>query len=60
MSEFANNCRNNCIRVAQLTADYKAALEKRDHALAAIIKGELNAARAYAQGYADAYEFVGK
>ena len=43
-------------RVSSLEADYQAALLTRDHGMAAVIKGELTAARAYLQAVRDLEE----
>ena len=56
MSEYTEALKQGMQRVHQLTADYADALEKGQHAMAAVIRGELTAARAYLQGMTDAGE----
>lgn len=57
MSKYTDACKAGIQRVHQLTNDYEAALRGKDHGLAAVIKGQLSAARAYLQGMTDAGEF---
>ena len=43
-------------RVMQLTTDYNAARRAKDHGLSAVLKGELERARAYFRGIKDYIE----
>lgn len=54
MSEYTDACKEGIERVTLLTADYQEALLAKDHGLAAVIRGQLGAARAYLQGLSDA------
>ena len=54
MSEYTEALKKGMQRVNALTADYAEALEKGQHGMAAVIRGELMAARAYLQGMTDA------
>ena len=56
MSEYVDALKQGIQRVNQLTTDYADALEKGQHGVAAVIRGELTAARAYLQGMTDAGE----
>ena len=56
MSNYTDALKQGMQRVNQLTEDYAGALEKGQHAMAAVIRGELTAARAYLQGMTDAGE----
>ena len=58
MSEYTEKCKEGIRRINTLTNDYEAALRVRDHGLAAIIKGQLSAARAYLQGLTDAGDLL--
>ena len=58
MSEYTDKCKEGIQRVNDLTADYQAALLAQDHGLAAIIRGQLSAARSYLQGLTDAGELL--
>ena len=58
MSKYADLCKAGIKRVNQLTADYADCLEKGQHAMAAVIRGELSAARAHLQGVQDAGEVL--
>ena len=57
MSEYTDALKKGMKRVKQLTADYADCLEKGQHGMAAVIRGELSAARAYLQGLSDAGEY---
>ena len=57
MSEYTDALKQGMQRVNQLTSDYADCLEKGQHAMAAVVRGELTAARAYLQGMTDAGEF---
>ena len=56
MSEYTDALKEGIRRVDTLTNDYVTALRVKDHGLAAVIKGQLSAARAYLQGMTDAGE----
>ena len=56
MSEYTDALKQGMQRVNQLTSDYADCLEKGNHSMAAVIRGELSAARAYLQGMTDAGE----
>ena len=56
MSEYTDALKQGMQRVNQLTSDYADCLEKGNHGMAAVIRGELTAARAYLQGMTDAGE----
>lgn len=58
MSEYTDKCKEGIARVMELTADYEQALRVHDHGMAAIIRGQLGAARAYLQGLSDAGEIL--
>jgi len=58
MSAYTNRCKEGIQRVAELTADYQEALLAKDHGMAAVIRGQLGAARAYLQGLYDAGEVL--
>ena len=58
MSAYTDKCKEAIERVALLTADYQEALLAKDHGLAAVIRGQLGAARAYLQGLSDAGELL--
>ena len=58
MSTYTDKCKEGIRRVTTLTADYETALRVQDHGLAAIIRGQLSAARAYLQGLTDAGEVL--
>jgi hypothetical protein len=57
MSDYTDALKKGMQRVNQLTSDYAEALEKGQHAMAAVIRGELSAARSYLQGMTDAGEY---
>ena len=56
MSAYTDALKQGMQRVNALTADYADCLEKGNHAMAAVVRGELSAARAYLQGMTDAGE----
>lgn len=56
MSEYTDALKKGMQRVNALTSDYAEALEKGNHGMAAVIRGELSAARSYLQGMTDAGE----
>ena len=56
MSEYTDALKQSMQRVNQLTSDYADCLEKGQHGMAAVIRGELTAARSYLQGLTDAGE----
>jgi N-methylhydantoinase B/oxoprolinase/acetone carboxylase alpha subunit len=56
MSEYTDALKAGMQRVNDLTAQYAEALEISQHGMAAVIRGELSAARAYLQGMTDAGE----
>ena len=58
MSAYTNALKQGMQRVNALTSDYAECLEKGQHAMAAVIRGELTAARAYLQGMTDAGEVL--
>ena len=58
MSAYTDKCKEGIRRVTTLTNDYETALRVKDHGLAAIIRGQLGAARAYLQGLTDAGEVL--
>lgn len=57
MSAYTDALKQGIQRVNQLTADYADLLEKGQHGMAAVIRGELTAARAYLQGMTDAGDY---
>ena len=56
MSAYTDALKQGMQRVNDLTASYADALEQGQHGMAAVIRGELSAARAYLQGMTDAGE----
>lgn len=58
MSKYTEACKAGIQRVHQLTSDYAECLEKGNHGMAAVIRGELSAARSYLQGLSDAGEML--
>jgi len=58
MSAYTEALKQGMQRVNQLTADYADCLENGKHGMAAVIRGELSAARAYLQGLSDAGEML--
>jgi len=56
MSKYTDLVKESLTRVAELTDDYATALSQRDHELAGVLRSQIGAARAYAQGLADAQE----
>lgn len=56
MSDYTDALKQGMQRVNQLTSDYAEALEKGQYGMAAVIRGELTAARSYLQGMTDAGE----
>ena len=58
MSKYTDRCKEGIQRVNELTADYQEALLAQDHGLAAVIRGQIGAARAYLQGLSDAGELL--
>ena len=56
MSEYTEALKRGMQRVNRLTSDYAECLEKGQHGMAAVIRGELTAARSYLQGMTDAGE----
>ena len=56
MSEYIDALKQGMERVNKLTSDYAECLEKGQHGMAAVIRGELTAARSYLQGMTDAGE----
>ena len=58
MSKYTEKCKEGIQRVTMLTADYQEALLAKDHGMAAIIRGQLSAARAYLQGLTDAGDLL--
>lgn len=56
MSAYTDKVKEALTRVAELTDDYASALSQRDHELAGVLRSQIGAARAYAQGLADAEE----
>jgi hypothetical protein len=50
MSQYADILKESIERISELTDQYRRCLEAKDRGLAAVTKGELSAARAYAQG----------
>jgi N-methylhydantoinase B/oxoprolinase/acetone carboxylase alpha subunit len=56
MSEYTEALKKGMQRVNALTQQYADALEISQHGVAAVIRGELTAARAYLQGMTDAGE----
>lgn len=57
MSAYIDALKQGMQRVNQLTNDYAECLEKGQHGMAAVIRGELTAARAYLQGITDAGDY---
>ena len=60
MSEYTDALKQGMQRVNQLTSDYAECLEKGQHGMAAVIRGELTAARSYLQGLTDAGDLIWK
>lgn len=58
MCEYTEKCKEGIQRITLLTADYQEALLAKDHGLAAVIRGQLGAARAYLQGLTDAGDML--
>ena len=58
MSKYTDACKAGIQRVNQLTADYADCLEKGQHGMAAVIRGELTAARSYLHGLTDAGDML--
>lgn len=58
MSTYTDALKQGMQRVNKLTTDYADALENGQHGMAAIIRGELTAARSYLQGMSDAGELL--
>ena len=58
MSEYTDKCKEGIRRITLLTAEYQEALLAKDHGLAAVIRGQLGAARAYLQGLSDAGDLL--
>ena len=58
MSDYTELCKEGIQRITMLTADYQEALLAKDHGLAAVIRGQLGAARAYLQGLTDAGDLL--
>ena len=50
MSQYTDILKDSVRRINELTDQYRRCIEVQDRGLAAITKGELSAARAYAQG----------
>ena len=57
MSAYTDALKQGIQRVNELTSQYAECLEKGNHAMAAVIRGELSAARAHLQGMTDAGEY---
>lgn len=57
MSKYTDALKAGMERVNDLTTSYADALEQGQHGMAAVIRGELSAARSYLQGMTDAGEF---
>ena len=57
MTTYTDALKRGMQRVNTLTADYEVALRVKDHGLAAVVRGELSAARSYLQGLTDAGEY---
>ena len=57
MRAYTDALKQGIQRVSQLTADYADLLEKGQHGMAAVIRGELTAARAHLQGMTDAGDY---
>lgn len=58
MSAYTEALKQGMQRITQLTADYAECLENGKHGMAAVIRGELTAARSYLQGMTDAGELM--
>ena len=58
MSAYTDKCKEGIKRVNELTVDYQAALLAQDHGMAAVIRGQIGAARAYLQGLTDAGDML--
>jgi hypothetical protein len=58
MSAYTDALKRGIQRVNQLTTDYADCLEKGQHGMAAVIRGELSAARAHLQGMTDVGELL--
>jgi len=57
MSKYTEALQKGMQRVNQLTTDYAECLEKGQHGMAAVIRGELSAARSHLEGMTLAGEF---
>lgn len=58
MSAYTEALKQGMQRVNALTSEYAECLEKGQHGMAAVIRGELTAARAYLQGMTDVGEIL--
>ena len=58
MSAYTDALKKGMQRVNDLTADYAECLEKGNHGMAAVIRGELSAARSHLQGMTYAGEVL--
>jgi hypothetical protein len=57
-SKYTEALRAGMERVHKLTADYADCLEKGQHGMAAVIRGELSSARSNLEGLTEAYELL--
>lgn len=57
MSAYTEALKQGMQRVNQLTEDYAKYLEISQHGMAAVVRGELESARAYLQGLTDAGDY---
>ncbi len=57
MSAYTDALKQGMERINKLTADYADLLEKGQHGMAAVVRGELTAARSHLQGLTDAGEY---
>lgn len=58
MSAYTDALAQGIERVNELTSQYAECLKKGNHGMAAVVRGELSAARAYLQGMTDAGEVL--
>ena len=58
MSAYTDALKKGIQRVNDLTADYAECLEKGNHGMAAVVRGELTTARAHLQGMQEAGEVL--
>ncbi len=57
MSAYTDALKQGMERINKLTADYADLLEKGQHGMAAVVRGELTAARSHLQGMTEAGKY---